>query len=77
MYNMINVGKHNLHILKKLLYCKLEEHLDSLPPMKTHNFSKTKPYYEVTLQVSAHEFGALVLQEENAKLKIKINRLES
>lgn len=66
------VGLRTKWALKKLLEKAFLRELKAWPKHFTHNFSREKPYFEVTVRVTADEFAAEVMEAEISILQKKL-----
>ncbi len=66
------VGLRTKWALKKLLEKAFLRELKKQDRFFTHNFSREKPYFEVTLRVNADEFAAEVMEAEISVLQKKL-----
>jgi hypothetical protein len=73
---MINVGKKNRWALIECLKEAFDRALKDLPDNMLHNFTKEKPFYELTLTVGGEKFHRVVLQRELAQANARIKALE-
>lgn len=71
-----NVGQKNQWVLRKLLQKQFEEASAKIGGIFTYNFTKEKPYFELTLRVKEEDFTNLVKDAELSDLKVKVRELE-
>lgn len=66
------VGQRTQFALRKLLEKAFEREMDKLKGHFTYNFSREKPYFEMTLKVHADDFAAEVMEQEISILQRKL-----
>lgn len=71
---MRNIGKNNIWVFRQILAKKCAEVQNKIDKDYRHDFSKKEPVLKLTIEISAVEFNAAVLESQNEILTKQLER---